>query len=62
VHNVIFAVADMDNLDFSDGTFDVVHAHQILQHLPEAVAALREMRRVCTPGGVVAARAPTARR
>jgi SAM-dependent methyltransferase len=56
VHNVSFAVADVDNLDFPDDTFEVVHAHQVLQHLSEPVAALREMRRVCTPGGVVAAR------
>jgi SAM-dependent methyltransferase len=43
-------------LDFADGTFDVVHAHQVLQHLTDPVAALREMRRVCRPGGLVAAR------
>lgn len=39
-----------------DGVFDVVHAHQVLQHLDDPVRALREMRRVCRPGGVVAAR------
>ena len=37
-------------------TFDVVHAHQVLQHVADPVAALREMRRVCRPGGVVAVR------
>jgi hypothetical protein len=33
-----------------------VHAHQLLQHLGDPVAALREMLRVCAAGGVVAAR------
>jgi len=53
---VDFATADVHALDFPDGTFDVVHAHQVLQHLADPVQALREMRRVCRPGGIVAAR------
>lgn len=56
VPNVEFAVGDIYNLDAGDGSFDVVHAHQVLQHLSDPVAALREMRRVCCPGGVVAVR------
>src|SRR5262245_10049981 len=36
--------------------FDVVHAHQVLQHLADPVAALRAWRRACRPGGIVAAR------
>jgi SAM-dependent methyltransferase len=54
--NVGFAVADVHALDFPDDSFDVVHAHQVLQHVGDPVQALREMRRVCRPGGVVAAR------
>ncbi|GAA1969438.1 class I SAM-dependent methyltransferase [Catenulispora subtropica] len=54
--NVRFAVADVHALDFPDDTFDVVHAHQVLQHVADPVRALKEMRRVCRPGGVVAAR------
>lgn len=54
--NVSFAVADVDRLDLPDDTFDVVHAHQVLQHVTDPVQALREMRRVCKPGGIVAAR------
>ena len=56
VQNVSFAVGDVDRLGFDDASFDVVHAHQVLQHLADPVAALREMRRVCRPGGLVAAR------
>ena len=51
-----FRTGDVHALDFADGTFDVVHAHQVLQHVADPVQALREMRRVCRPGGVVAAR------
>ena len=39
-----------------DDSFDVVHAHQVLQHLGDPVAALVEMRRVTRPGGLVAVR------
>ena len=48
--------ATSTDLGFTDEAFDVVHAHQVLQHLPDPVAALVEMRRVCRPGGIVAAR------
>ena len=49
-------MGDVYALDLPDSSFDVVHAHQVLQHLTDPVAALLEMRRVCAPGGVVAAR------
>lgn len=51
-----FAVADAHALRFPDATFDVVHAHQVLQHVADPVQVLRELRRVCKPGGIVAAR------
>ena len=54
--NVRFETGNVYQLGFEDGTFDVVHAHQVLQHLSDPVAALAEMRRVCRPGGLVAAR------
>lgn len=53
---VDFIVGNVHALDLPDGRFDVVHAHQVLQHVHDPVQALREMRRVCKPGGVVAAR------
>jgi len=53
---VSFATGSVYELAFADASWDVVHAHQVLQHLADPVAALREMRRVVRPGGVVAAR------
>lgn len=54
--DVEFRTADAYSLDFDDESFDVVHAHQLLQHLTDPVAALVEMRRVLRPGGVLAVR------
>ena len=56
IGNIDFAVEDVHALTFADGSFDVVHAHQVLQHVADPVQALREMARVTAPGGVVAAR------
>ena len=51
-----FVTGNIYDLDFEDETFDLVHAHQVLQHLTDPVAALREMRRVAKPGAIVAVR------
>jgi len=51
-----FATGSVYELAFADATWDIVHAHQVLQHLADPVAALREMRRVVRPDGIVAAR------
>jgi ubiquinone/menaquinone biosynthesis C-methylase UbiE len=50
------AAGDVYALPFPDASFDVVHAHQVLQHLIDPVRALAEMRRVLRPGGLLAAR------
>ena len=54
--NVAFRVDDVYHLDAPDGSFDVVYAHQVLQHLHDPVAALGEMRRVLAPEGRLAVR------
>ncbi|HWH26289.1 MAG TPA: methyltransferase domain-containing protein [Pseudolysinimonas sp.] len=54
--NLEFLVGNAYDLPFDDDTFDVVHAHQTLQHVAEPVRMLRELRRVTKPGGIVAAR------
>ena len=54
--NLSFEVADAYALPFPDDSFDIVHAHQVLQHVARPVDVLRELRRVVKPGGLVAAR------
>lgn len=56
VSNVEFHESDAYSLAYDDGSFDIVHAHQLLQHLEHPVRALEEMARVARPGGLVAAR------
>ena len=56
VTNAETRVGDVHALDLPDDGFDVVHAHQVLQHVGDPVAALGEMARVTRPGGVVAVR------
>jgi ubiquinone/menaquinone biosynthesis C-methylase UbiE len=56
IENLVLEVGDVYALSYDDDTFDVTHAHQVLQHLSDPVAALREMRRVTKPGGIVAVR------
>jgi SAM-dependent methyltransferase len=53
---VEFAVGDVYALDAAAGSFDVVHAHQVLQHLTDPVAAVTEAARVLRPDGLLAVR------
>ncbi len=53
---VRWMVGDLTTLPFADGVFDVVYAHQVLQHVADRPAALAEARRVLRPGGLLAVR------
>lgn len=50
---VAFRQGDAQALPFDDDSFDVVTCQTVLMHLADPLAALREMRRVVRPGGIV---------
>jgi SAM-dependent methyltransferase len=52
--------ADAYRLPFADGAFDVVICSEVLEHLHDYPAALREIRRVLKPGGRFAPTVPRA--
>jgi ubiquinone/menaquinone biosynthesis C-methylase UbiE len=56
ITNVEFRVADIFDIPFPDGTFDAAYVNAVLEHLNEPVSALREIRRVLKPGGMVGVR------
>jgi len=48
-----FAMGDVYALPFAEATFDAVFSHAVMQHLRHPLEAMREMRRVMRPGGVI---------
>lgn len=51
-----------DGLAFEDASFDGVIAKDVLEHVDDPAALVRELRRVLRPGGVVFASSPDAQR
>jgi ubiquinone/menaquinone biosynthesis C-methylase UbiE len=58
VSNVRFQQGSVYELPFPDATFDAAVAHFVLEHVSDPLHALREIRRVLRPGGVVAIKDP----
>jgi SAM-dependent methyltransferase len=51
--NVSFCQADIRNLPFPDGTFDHVFVCFTLEHVPDPLLALENLRKVLKPGGTL---------
>ncbi len=56
VSNARFEVANLYAIPYPDESFDAVFLHGVLEHIPDPVRALREVRRVLKGVGVVGAR------
>jgi SAM-dependent methyltransferase len=53
-----FAYGTAEAIPFAEGSFDLVTAFDVLEHLDDDVRALREMARVVRPGGLIAVTVP----
>jgi phosphatidylethanolamine/phosphatidyl-N-methylethanolamine N-methyltransferase len=51
LRNVRLMEMDAASLSFPDNSFDVVYAPYVISVVPDPVQVVREMRRVCRPGG-----------
>lgn len=56
ITNVHFEVGSVYALPFPDASFDAAFSRSVLEHLARPLEALREVRRVLTPGGVLGVR------
>ena len=51
-------VSDVSSIPVPDGSFDAVLCTEVLEHVPDPVAALRELGRITAPGGRLFLSAP----
>ena len=54
--NAVFRTGDATDIPYDGESFDVVHCHAVLMHVPDTRAVLSEVRRVLKSGGIVSAR------
>src|SRR5512143_3452508 len=53
VGNVRFDLGNIFEIPFPDASFEAVFAYTVLEHVRDPLQAMREMRRVLKPGGIV---------
>lgn len=58
VYGPIDVIAEILHLPLPDNCFDVILCTEVLEHVPEPIAAVREMARLLKPGGRILITAP----
>src|SRR5258706_15865202 len=53
LRNIRLLEMDAAHLTFADDSFDIVYAPYVISVVPDPVQVVREMRRVCKPGGKI---------
>lgn len=48
-----YIIGEVDKLPFEDGSFDVVTAGEIIEHMEDPAAFAKELARVCRAGGTI---------
>lgn len=56
--NLNFVCSDALKLPFDDNSFDFVFTRYCLSHLASAIDGIKEIKRVCKPGGIILAQEP----
>jgi SAM-dependent methyltransferase len=56
VSNISFEVGNINQLEFTDNSFDALFSHNVLEHIPGPSQVLQEMHRVLKSGGVIGIR------
>jgi SAM-dependent methyltransferase len=53
LHGLKFRQHTAERLPFDDNQFDLVASHEVFEHIADVPAAVREIKRVLKPGGIV---------
>ena len=59
-NSLLDIVSDITDIPVDDNSFDAILCTEVLEHVPDAVAALKEFERVIKPGGTLLITAPFA--
>ncbi|MBI5047561.1 MAG: class I SAM-dependent methyltransferase [Deltaproteobacteria bacterium] len=57
-HGLDVALGTLDNVKYEDKSFDVVTLFYVLEHLPDPLKAIQEIRRILNPNGLLLLRVP----